>query len=65
MALQTNDPIGCVPATASVMKALEDARRRVSTLEFLLEVSRGVETRMSGTPGQGQPGTVETAMRTP
>jgi hypothetical protein len=46
MARNTVDPIGCVPSSAAVEKALDQARRRVSTLEFLLDISRGVEARM-------------------
>jgi len=42
----TSDPIGCVPSSESVRKALEEARRRVITLEFLLTISEGVESRL-------------------
>ena len=53
MPRNTTDPIGCVPSSAAVEKALAEARRRVMTLEYLLEVSRGVESRMRGErPGE-------------
>jgi hypothetical protein len=48
MPRKTTDPIGCVPASAAVERALDEARRRVSTLEYLLEITRGVESRMHG-----------------
>jgi hypothetical protein len=48
MPTKSTDPVGCVPSSASVQKALEDARRRVSTLEFLLDISQGIECRMRG-----------------
>ena len=48
MPRNTTDPIGCVPSSAAVERALVEARRRVMTLEYLLEVSRGVESRMRG-----------------
>jgi hypothetical protein len=48
MRARTTDPIGCVPSPRSVREALDEARRRVSTLEFLLIVSEGVEARLRG-----------------
>jgi hypothetical protein len=37
----------------SVQKALEEARHRVNTLEYLLEISRGVESRTRGETDDG------------
>ncbi len=48
MPRKMTDPIGCVPTSTAVEKALEEARRRVTTLEYLLEISRGIECRMKG-----------------
>jgi hypothetical protein len=48
MPRNTTDPIGCVPSSAAVEKALAEARRRVMTLEYLLEICRGIESRMRG-----------------
>jgi hypothetical protein len=45
---RANDPLQMVPDPIAVREALEDARRRVASLEFLLDVSEGVEKRMHG-----------------
>jgi len=48
MPKRANDPIGCVPASWAVQQALEEARRRVEALEYLLEIARGMESRLKG-----------------
>jgi hypothetical protein len=48
---RNTDPIGCVPSSRAVEKALAEARRRVLTLEFLLNVAKGVESRLKGEDG--------------
>lgn len=45
----SSDPIACVPSVEAVRKALEQARSRVATLEFLLTIAEGVEARLNGT----------------
>lgn len=47
MPRKTNDPIGCIPSVESVRRALADARLRVETLEYLLEIAKEVEGRLA------------------
>lgn len=42
------DPISFLPPAEAVREALKEARERVGALEFLLDVTEGVEDRLNG-----------------